>query len=426
MQQDRYGNELSTVSATARDAYVQAVDLFLAAAPNVDDAFRGATAADERFALAYLGLARNRQSNGDGKGARAAVEAARAVAHGLNAREASQLDVIGRLVDGDAAGGYQAARRHLAEWPGDPMVAQTCLGVFGLIGFSGEAGREAENLALATQLAPAYGDDWWFLCQLSFAQMEAGRRAPAEATIERSLAGNPRNANAAHYRAHLYYENGETEAGYAFLDEWRKPYEKSALMHCHIAWHLALWALAKGDVETMWRIADADVAPGGALGPPLNVLTDTAALLYRAQLAGVDVAAARWRAISDYAAKFFPKPGLAFADVHAAVAHAMAGEIDALETIIAGARGPAADVVAAVAEGFRAIAAEDWAAADRSLTLAMADHERVGGSRAQRDLIEYALASTLLRQGDADAARRLLAIDRPHTATETAIKGLYN
>ena len=101
--------------------------------------------ADDGFVLAYLGLARNRQSNGDGKGARAAVEKARAVATGVTAREAGCLDIVGRLVEGDARGAYAAARRHLLEHPADAMIAQTCLGVFGLIGFSGEAGREAHR-----------------------------------------------------------------------------------------------------------------------------------------------------------------------------------------------------------------------------------------------------------------------------------------
>ena len=46
-------------------------------------------------------------------------------------------------------------------------------------------------MALADQLAPHYGDDWWFLCQLAFAQMESGNYIAAEPNIERALAGNP-------------------------------------------------------------------------------------------------------------------------------------------------------------------------------------------------------------------------------------------
>ena len=53
-----------------------------------------------------------------------------------------------------------------------------------------------------------------------------------------------------------------------------------------------------------------------------------------------------WRELSDYATQWFPSPGIAFADVHGALAHAFAGNADALAKIVDGAKGPAKDVVA--------------------------------------------------------------------------------
>ena len=427
MLQDRYGNALSTTAAAARDAYVQGMDRFLSSAPAVEEAYQRALVADPDFTLAYLAIARNRQANGDAKGAREVLAEARAAAakRPLSPREQGHLNQLGLLIDGKGAEAYAAARAHLMDFPRDALVAQTCLGVFGLIGFSGRPGREAENLALAEYLAPHFGDDWWFLCILAFAQMEAGQPGPAEPNIERSMELNPRNANGAHYRAHHYYEVGERETGYAFLNDWRKDYDRRGLLHCHIAWHCALWAMAGGDADTMWAIADADIMPATGAKPALNVLTDSAALLYRAQLAGIDVAPERWREVSAFALKSFPAPGIAFADMHAAVAHAMAGNGEALARIIADARGPAADTVRSVAEGFKALAAQDWASATNALTAIMAEHERLGGSRAQRDLVEHALAAALLRQGKADEAQRLLIMHRPRTGMAEAIAGLH-
>lgn len=424
MLQDRYGNALSTASTAARDAYVEGMDRFLSSAPEVEEAYRQALQADPNFALAHLGIARNRQANGDGRGAREALAEARAVASGLNAREQAHLNQLGLLIEGKGTEAYQAARAHLMAHPRDALVAQTCLGVFGLIGFSGREGREAENLALADWLAPHYGDDWWFLCVHAFAQMEAGQRAAAGPTIERSMQLHPRNANGAHYRAHLYYEVGERAAGYAYLSDWRRDYDRRGLLHCHIAWHCALWAMAGGDAAAMWAIANADILPHTGAKPALNVLTDSAALLYRAQLAGIEVPAERWREVSDYALQFFPNPGIAFADMHAAVAHAMAGNGEALEKIIQDAAGTAADKVRPVAEGFKALAAQDWTGAVAYLTAVIPDHERLGGSRAQRDLVEHALAAALLRLGKGEEARRLIAMHRPHTKMAGAIAGL--
>ena len=47
----------------------------------------------------------------------------------------------------------------------------------------------------------------------------------------------------------------------------------------------------------------------------------------------------------------------------------------------------------------------------------MAGHERIGGSRAQRDLLEFALLGALLRSARTEEARRLLILRRPVHAT---------
>ncbi len=247
MLQDGYGNALSTSSVTARDAYVLGMDRFLAADAGVDEAFATAVAEDPKFCMAHLAMARNRQIRGQGKEARGLLAQARDVAGDLTGYEAGHLGTLGLLIVGKSAEGYKTARAQLADHPRDAVVAGACLGVFGLIGFSGQPGREAENLALAEILAPSYGDDWWFLCNLAFAQMEAGQVGPASGNIERSMELNPRNANMAHYRSHLFYENGEAEAGLAYLDAWREDYDRDGLLHCHVSWHVALWSLAMGD-----------------------------------------------------------------------------------------------------------------------------------------------------------------------------------
>ena len=148
----------------------------------------------------------------------------------------------------------------LGEHPRDVMIAQTCMGVFGMIGFSGRRGREAEQLAFTSTLLPHLGEDWWYQSQHAFALLEVGRTAEAEPFIEKSLAAAPRSGNGAHIRAHLYYENGEAEAGFRYIDEWRKGYSKHGLLHCHVSWHIALWAMELGDTARMWDVIDADIA----------------------------------------------------------------------------------------------------------------------------------------------------------------------
>ena len=122
------------------------------------------------------------------------------------------------------------------------------------------------------------------------------------------------------------------------------------------------------DAEAAQKVIDADVRPGKAWGPRINVLTDTASFLHRAELAGGAHQPERWREVSDFAARFFPKPGIAFADTHAALAHAMAGETEAFSRLVAEPVGPAGEVVSGLAAAFKAFA---WRlGADRRLVVA--------------------------------------------------------
>jgi hypothetical protein len=122
-----------------------------------------------------------------------------------------------------------------------------------------------------------------------------------------------------------------------------------------------------------------------------------------------------WKDISQYAARWFPNSGIIFADMHSALAFAMAGDAEALATIIENPKGPAADILPSIARGFDSLASGDWTRVVDELKPVLESHERVGGSRAQRDLLEYAVTCALLRSGRTDEARRLIATRRPQS-----------
>ena len=98
----------------------------------------------------------------------------------------------------------------------------------------------------------------------------------------------------------------------------------------------------------------------------------------------------------------------------------MAGRREALERIISAPAGPAGDLVQAYARAFRAVAAENWAEAADLLTRSMIDLERMGGSRAQRDMIEQTLLTALVKQGKEREARDITALRRPILASAVA------
>ncbi len=418
MHNDRYANPLTTASAAARDAYVKGVDALLSANVGSEDGFRAAIAADDGFALAHIALARTLQVHGRGGEVKAPLTRALELAAGTTQREQSHIAIFERILSGKGMEGLALTREHVKTWPRDAFALAPSTSVFGLIGFSGLRGREADQLALLEPLAPAYGDDWWFRSLLAFAELEVGKYDRARKNIDASLAAFPRNGHGAHIRAHLYYEVGERQEGLAFLNDWARDYPPEAHIHCHVSWHRALSSMELGQRAAAWEIYKSSLHPGAAWGPQINVLTDCASFLFRAELAGEPRQPQLWHELSVYAAKWFPNPGIAFADVHAALAYAVTGDGAALAKIAEAPKGAAAEVVGPVATAFGAFAREDWDGAVAALEPVIDQHERLGGSRAQRDLVEYTLAAALLRAGRTDAAGHMLTSRRPQNGHE--------
>lgn len=413
MLEDRYGNALTTTSPVAREAYVEGVDRLLSGDAGIVAAFEEAVAADQNFALAHIALARTLQVQGRGSEINAPLERGLALRAAGTPREQSHIAIFEQILTGRGGAALPAILEHLKTWPRDAMVLAPITGVFGLIGFSGRVGREAEQLAVLEPFTSAYGDDWWFRMVLAFAEIELHQYDRGLRNIEASLRGFGRNAHAAHIRAHLFYELGEREKGLAYLDDWSRGYSRDGQLHCHITWHRALWSLETGRRERAWDIYRTALKPGAAWGPPLNVLTDCASFLLRAEMAGETVAPALWCEIADYAERWFPNSGIVFADVHSALAFAMAGRREALQRLIDNPKGPAADILVPIARGFAAFARADWARVVDEIKPVLETHERVGGSRAQRDLLEYTAAWALLRNGRRDEAVLLISSRRP-------------
>lgn len=416
MLTDRYGLPITTTSQAARDAYIAGADGVLAAGDTDKADLRRAIAADPDFALAHIALARASFIVADVATARAGVAKARELAPRLTPREQGHINALALAMEGKPVDSFEATKAHLAEFPRDAMVAAPATGVFGLIGFSGRQGREPEQVAFLEPLKKHLADDWWFQAVYAFGLEELGRLDEALEQIERSMKSNPRNAHGAHIKAHVLYEMGEDKKGLDYLEGWLPAYAREGMMHCHISWHVAMFAMILGDLDKAWRVFDAQVRPGGAWGPALNVATDAPAFLWRAELAGQPRKPQAWQLVNEYVQKSFPKAGIAFVDVHRALSAVAAGDTAAIAAIVAeleersaSGKAPSGDIVPRLAKGLAAYGRGDWSGAIAVLAPALAETVRIGGSRAQRDLIVNTLLAAYLKAGQADAARKLVA-----------------
>ena len=427
MLTDFYGNQLTTSTGLARDSYDIGLRAFLSANYGAQEAFSQAIEADPNFALAYLGLARAFMSSGQVAEAKAALGNAKNLLEGVTDREKSHFLCCEFILSGEAKKARMAVHNHVSEWPRDAMIAQMSTSVFGLIGFSGEAGRENDLLEYTAKLLPHYGEDWWMMSMHAISLCETGQTLKSMQLMEKALSLNSRNANAAHFFAHILYEENEVSAGRDYLAAWMPNYDRRSFLHGHLSWHQALWALHDGDETSMWEIVDSSVSQEKGSSLPINALTDTASIYYRAELAGFNVSTERWFKLSEYAAQKFPNMGQSFADIHAALAHAMAGNEEYLNKLIDGNTGFAGDIVPALAKAWKGISENKWDKAREELETTSSEFERFGGSRAQRDLLEFTYVNVLLRTGNKETARKTLLERRPvfyETAPIKTISGL--
>lgn len=412
MHEDQRGLRITTSSADAAEAYRAGLDLMLAAWPGALDAFDRALAADPRFAAAHVARARQLQIMGRVAEAKQAVEAARAALDGATEREASQAAVLARALGGKGA--LAAALAHIAAHPRDALVLSLPLGAFGLYAFSGRADHDRARAALCDAVAPHYADDWWFEGYIGWSYAEAGALEAGQRHLLRALALRPLNANAAHALAHTRHDRGEIDQGRRETETFLPQYDRSGTLNAHLAWHLALFALERDDVAAALALYESRIAPEMSQAPPLNTLTDAASLLWRVMLRD-PARTLPWDGVAVFGAERFAAAGLAFADLHAALLEAVTGRRDALErrlaaldALVATGRLPAGPVVPALCRGFAAFAAGAYDEAADGLVPALPEVVRIGGSGAQRDMVEDTAIAACLRAGREESARTIL------------------
>ena len=94
--------------------------------------------------------------------------------------------------------------------------------------------------------------------------------------------------------------------------------------------------------------------------------------------------------------------------------------------MIDGNEGFAGRYCATSCKGLEAIAKGEWHKAEEELETVSSDFERFGGSRAQKDLLEFTYVNVLLRLGEKEVARKTLLERRPNFLQTAPILGFIN
>jgi hypothetical protein len=148
-------------------------------------------------------------------------------------------------------------------------------------------------------------------------------------------------------------------------------------------------------------------------------VNDAVSFLWRWELAGHQREAEAWRIIHDFANSAFPRAGVAFSDMHIALAQVVADDDAALEArarqmdeLACEGRYPSGPYVPAVSRAFAAFERRNFSAAINALEPIVGELERLGGSRAQLDLVEFTLLKAYLGADRLDDACRMLRVGR--------------
>ena len=415
MYQDRFGQPITTQSARALDLYDKAVDRMFALQPGSNALIDEALDLDPEFALGHCTKARALAGAGDGAGARRHATRGRDLAARLPERERRHAEIVSLVFHGESMAALDAVRDHAAAYPRDAVPLSFALGVYGLLGFGGFNDFREQQVELLAGVAHAWGEeDWWFLAFYGWALVEAGSADAGIAMLDRALELRPDNANAVHGRAHGYYEQGAAGEGEAFIEAWLPGYDRSAILHSHLGWHVALFALQRGDAERAADVYRDCIRPPVSQTLPMFTMIDCASFLTHTAVAGHPLGMQERRELAAFVAERFAKLGVPFVNAHLAMAYAAFADADALAELEEGVavllddgKQPSGPVVAQLCSAVTAYAGGRYARAASHLDRALPDLDRMGGSNAQRDVFIDLAISAYLRSGDQDAARQI-------------------
>ncbi|MFJ8667714.1 FAD/NAD(P)-binding protein [Streptomyces sp. NPDC093600] len=417
---DQFGLPLSTHAAAAA-SFRTGLTRVITVRAKAADAFVRATELDPGFALGHAALALlGHESGAEVDVARRLADAQRAVRERGDERERSFVDVVTRRIrsyDGGgsatdpgqgASDGDTALVDHLDRHPGDALALSAAVPTIAFSGVGDLDGTLAHRLVAHT--APAYDGHWFHTSLLAFLRQEEGHVDEAGALAREALAAEPASGHAVHALAHVHYESGEHRTGRDWLDDWIGGQGRGAVHRAHFSWHVALHELALDDSAAVRRRWFAQLAPCRVNG--VRALVDSGSLLWRARMTRNWTGRMPVDGVLDaVAVDLVERPATAFTALHSAVALTAAGDLPALRrlrTHAAQADPVQREVVEPLCRALEAVLEERWTTAVRGLRALLPSLRRVGGSAAQREVVEETLLYALMEAGHSDAARHLL------------------
>ncbi len=359
--------------------------------------------------------------------AMALLAQADALAARADARERHHLQALHRLAAGDWHGARRDWEALLLRHPRDALALQWAH-LFDF--YQGDATQLRQRVA---RVLPEWDESDplhpYALGLLAFGLEECNLYAQAEETGRRALSGDAKVPWAIHAVAHVMEMQGRFDDGTSWMRRWRPDWAQGNGFSGHLGWHQALFALESLDHAEALRLFDEHLR-----ADPSQITLqrlDAAALLWRLHLVGADVGA-RWRELAAGWDVGEARAGhSAFNDLHALLALIGAQDLAGARRWLASAERHAETasglthanhanhanhtnhkiargIGLPLMRGMLDFAEGRWDDAIATLYPVRAAAQRLGGSHAQRDLIDQTLLAAACRSNDHAVGRALL------------------
>jgi tetratricopeptide (TPR) repeat protein len=414
MIQDAQGHYLSGATPEAVSAYDAAVRAFNLVHGDAPGRFDEARQAAPDLAMAHLGKAWVFiVANDPGLRTQAAVLVETARPLPMNEREQAHLRALSHLVQGARAAAVAVLDRHLMHYPFDLVAHQGAALTDGFLGrFHWVRDRSARSLPFWSTDQPGYGT---LLAMHAFGMEEAGDYRRAEDESREAAEIEPLSFWPHHTVAHVMEMTGRPEDGLGWMAArealWSGP---GHMNEVHIWWHKALFHLELGQYDAALALYD---GPIRATQRPVSLsLTNASALLWRLDTLGVDIGG-RWQELAALWEGHADGKCLVFGDIHAAMAELRSGQEALVERRLGAMRATAANGAEAaglyrtvgipIVEGLSAFHRGAWAEAIELLLPVRFDLWQIGGSYAQRDVVNWTLTEAAARASQRDVALSL-------------------
>lgn len=256
-----------------------------------------------------------------------------------------------------------------------------------------------------TPQIPLYG---YLKGMYSFGLVETNFYDLAEKVAKEGLALNPNDAWSIHSIAHVHEMRAEADSGIKFMKQTENDWKDCDLLACHNYWHWALYHIEKGEFEAALTLYDVNISPPCMKSASMLDIVDTASMLYRLQMEGINVDS-RWKELIGVTKLHAKDHILIFNDTHVLMSLLGVKDVETTNQLISTFQevaktpgenyqhGMAQDLGLPMCQAMIEFANGNYGQAVNLLNPIRYQIQNIGGSNAQRDLFNQLLIHAAMR-----------------------------